>query len=454
MTMTTTLEAPTASAVARSGRLYFLHIPKTAGITVGRFLRNHYPLTDTLIIDEWEARALPHEEVRRHSLFSGHYASEVLAAMGERPLTVTLIREPLSRFDSWSVHCRRVSHRKYRDMFEGKTDLEVITGPDGYTCRQAHWLARALRTGADDTSVPTLQELPRLLAEVDIVGITGEVERFMQLVSFRMGWPPPPRGWHVNRRPTQEPAAEEPRGDHKPARPTGRTPAEEATIRRELNIDTELHELARERFWNAYAAMLGELCPDNTTFTPAAAAAVPLDDVQAWLRLRYADVVAAAFPAPVTELDVTADDAICGEGWWWRSGWDKLDDRWTGPETRSSWFLPPLAPNRTYEITIDVLWPASPEIWENTTVEVNGRRVFVRRERCEPAGTRSASHLLRARISPEVVAAQDRFTHVVIEIPETVQALKTLVVCESFDTYHHDERFVGLSVLGLRVRAA
>lgn len=452
--MASTLDMPVETGVARSGRLYFLHIPKTAGITVGRFLRNHYPNSDTLIIDEWKARALPPQDVRRHSLFSGHYASEVLDAMGPRPFTVTLIREPLSRFDSWSVHCRRVSHRKYRDMFEGKTDLDVITGPDGYTCRQAHWLARALRTGADDTTVPASHELPGLLDDVDIVGVTDEVERFMQLVSFRMGWPPPPRGWHVNRRPTASSDAEPlPDAPKPPTRRATRTTEEETTIRRELNIDTELYDLATQRFWLAYAAMLGELCPDNIAFTPESAAAVSIDDVQDWLRARYADVVANTFPHAVTDIDVTADDAICGEGWWWRSGWDTLDDRWTGPEPRSTWYLPPLAANRAYELTIEVLWPASPAIWENTTVEVNGQRVFVSRERCTPAVARGASHLLRATIPARVVASQDRSTRVVLEIPETVQALKKFVVCESFDTYHHDERFVGLSVQALRVRA-
>lgn len=439
-----TLERTSNTAVASSARLYFVHIPKTAGITVGRFLGNHYPLSDTLIIDEWDARALPAEEVERHSLFSGHYSSEVLEKMGERPLTVTLIREPMGRFNSWAVHCRRVSHRKYRDMFEGKTDLDVVTGPDGYTCRQAHWLARALRTGADDTTVPTSADLPGLLAEIDIVGITSEVERFMQLVSFRMGWAPPPRGWHVNKRP----------GGSDASRTSGRTPAEDAAIERELDIDAELHAMATAQFWNAYAAMLDMLCPDGETFTPASAAAVPLDTVQDWLRVRYADVVATSFPHPASAIEISADDALCGEGWFWRSGWDSLDDRWTGPETRSTWSLPRLVPNRDYDLTIDVLWPATPDIWEQTTVIVNGHRLDVRRDIGEPAMPRGATHFLRALVPAELVSERNRLTHIAIEVPETVQALKNLTVCESFDTYNKDERFVGLSVQRLSLRPA
>jgi hypothetical protein len=277
----------------------------------------------------------------------------------------------------------------------------------------------------------------------------------MQLVSFRMGWPPPPRGWHVNRRPANPASGttDDAKDNADIGTPSSaRTPSEESAIRRELAIDYELFELARKRFWMAYAAMLNELCPDGTRFGSGSAGDVPLDLVQSWLRARYTRVMSTTFLNAVTEIDVTADDPLCGEGWWWRSGWERLDDRWTGPEPHSTWFLPPLATGHTYDLTIDVLWPASPEIWDNTTIDVNGQRVFITRERCQPDSQRGATHRLRARIPPRVVALQDRYTHVALEIPETAQVLKTFVVCESFDTYHHDERLVGLSVLGLRVR--
>ena len=428
-------------AVVRSGRLYFLHIPKTAGITFGRFVQNHYRFADTLLIDEWKARELPPDEVSRHALFSGHYSSEVLRAMGDRPFIVTLVRDPLTRFDSWSAHCRRVSHRKYRDMFEGATDLEVLTGPHGYTCRQAHWLARGLRTGAADTSVPTAADLPGLLDEVDLVGITGEVERLMQLVSHHMGWPPPPRGWHVNQRPAQQEGTET----------TLRADAEEQEIRQQLSVDTRLYELARQRFWTSYARMLDTLSPDGTTFTASTAEAVPLETVQGWLRARYIEDVAATFPRPVTDVAVSADDALCGEGWWWRSGWSTLDDRWTGPENRSSWYLPRLAPGRTYLLTIEVLASAGRAAWDGAAIEVNGAALPVVRHHAPPAVERGASLKLMATLTPKAVSRQQHVTRVIVEVPETLQHLKDDVVCESFDTYHNDLRFVGLAVQRLTI---
>jgi hypothetical protein len=431
-------------AIARRERLYFLHIPKTAGITVGRFLQNHYSFSDTLRIDEWKARELPPHEVSRHSLFSGHYSSEVLEAMGPRPVIVTLVRDALGRFDSWSAHCRRVSHRKYRDMFEGRTDLEVLEGPYGYTCRQAHWLARALATGADDTSVPASTDLPDLLNGVDLVGITSEVERFMQLVSFHMGWPPPPRDWHVNQRPVKQDEPVE----------TPRPQAEEQEIRRLLAIDAELHELATHRFWASYARMLDALSPEGTTFTTSSAAAVPLDTVQGWLRARYLDEVAATFPRPVTDVEVSSDDALCGEGWWWRSGWPTLDDRWTGPESRSSWYLPRLAQGRSYELTIEVLASAGRAVWDGAAIEVNGVGLPVVRHHSAPAVERGAPLRLTATLSPEVVSRQRGLTRVVVEVPETLQHLKHMMVCESFDTYHPDLRRVGLSVQRLTIHQA
>ena len=67
-----------------SPRMYFVHIPKTAGITLKAFLENNYPDGESLVIDEWRARALPPEALRRYRLFSGHYSSEVLDGLGER----------------------------------------------------------------------------------------------------------------------------------------------------------------------------------------------------------------------------------------------------------------------------------------------------------------------------------------------------------------------------------
>ena len=167
-------------------RLYFVHIPKTAGITLKAFLENNYAYGESLVIHEWEARKMAPEALRQYRLLSGHYSSEVLTALGERPdVTLMLVREPVSRFRSWIAHCRRVSDARYRDMCEGHADLEVLTGPDGHTCHQAHWLARAVRDGSSYTGVPSADELDALLQHVDIVGVTDEIERFMQLVSFR-----------------------------------------------------------------------------------------------------------------------------------------------------------------------------------------------------------------------------------------------------------------------------
>jgi hypothetical protein len=37
-------------------RTYFVHIPKTAGITLKAYLENRYALGEELVVDEWDAR--------------------------------------------------------------------------------------------------------------------------------------------------------------------------------------------------------------------------------------------------------------------------------------------------------------------------------------------------------------------------------------------------------------
>jgi hypothetical protein len=173
---------------------------------------------------------------------------------------------------------------------------------------------------------------------------------------------------------------------------------------------------------------------------------VPLETVQGWLRARYIDEVAATFPRPVTDVEVSADNALCGEGWWWRSGWATLDDRWTGPGepielvSAATCTRPNLpADHRGARL-------GRPRAWDGAAIEVNGVALPVVRHHAPPAVERGASLKLMATLTPKVVSRQQHVTRVIVEVPETLQHLKDDVVCESFDTYHNDLRFVGLAV--------
>lgn len=422
-------------------RMYFVHIPKTAGITLKAYLENNYANGEALVIDEWKARELPPEELRQFRLLSGHYSSEVLDALGERPdVTLMLVREPISRFRSWMAHCRRLTSAKYRDMCNGRTDREVLLSEDGYTCQQAHWLARAIRDGAACTTVPQVSELNALLARIDVAGVTDEIERFMQLVAFKMGWPPPQLGWHINRRPDTA-GVEDDTFD-----------ISDEELRPLLAIDQQLYEMATARFWSAYTDMLTALRPDAPAFTPDTARGVSVDLAQNWLRHHFEATQARQFATAVASIDIAGDAPSTGEGWWWRECPQHTSYRWTGPGTDATLYAPMLETDTSYTLTLDAMGAADWPAWESVTVDVNGHPVAAVRERFEPRLANQVAIRLEARIDPAAVAAQDGLTRITLHVPQTKQALAHVQITESFDTVRHDMRAVGLAVHRVQIR--
>jgi hypothetical protein len=421
--------------------LLFIHIPKTAGTTFKAFLENYYAHGETLAIPDRVAEHLAPDALRGYSLFCGHYSSDVVAALDRKPdVTVALFREPMDRFRSWTANCRRVNDEKFRDMLVGFTDLEVITGPRNQVCFQAYWLARALHGGAEYAALPSRAELPTMLADIQIVGLTEELERVMQLVAFRSGWPPPPRGWRINRSPG--PAAASVR--------KLTAAAEEAQIRPHLALDDHLYALARQRFWADYCAMLDKLCPDRAPFT--AATTVRDDDVQDWLRRDYRERHVRHLSGHATSIDVTAESPLRGEGWWWREVPGAFAAyRWSGPGNTASLFFEPLAPGLDYELTVDVMGAADESTWEGLALEVNGQPVPAAQERVAAPAPGAPSLRLRARLTPDLVATRDGMIRLTFRVPETKPAHRHIMVLETFDTYNPDERHKGLAVHRVKI---
>ncbi len=433
---------PRKTDVTPSPRMYFVHIPKTAGITLKTFLENNYPNGESLVIDEWKARALPPEELRHYRLFSGHYSSEVLDGLGERPdATLLLVREPVSRFRSWMAHCRRVGESKYRDMCEGRSDVEVLTGPNGYTCHQAHWLTRALEGGAAYAAVPAAEDLASVLDRVDVAGITEEIERFMQLVAFRMGWPPPQLGWHINRcSETTAPALQLVHGQ-----------LSDDEVRAHLAVDEALYAQTRSRFWEAYSNMLIAIRPDETAFSADTAHNVAVETVQGWLRDAYVARTAQRLCTATESIDIDGARPVAGEGWWWRECPKGVSYRWTGPSTRATVLAAPLIEAHDYALTVDAMGAADWQTWEAVGLEVNGKPVHSVHERFTPSEPGMVSIRLHARLAPDIVSAQNGLTSITISVPETKRALRHVRVLESFDTYNQDMRQVGLAVCRIQI---
>ena len=87
-------------------RLYFLHIPKTAGTSVTTWLTGKIGKSRTCPAKNWDQLVcVPDNELSRYTLFCGHYGWG-LDSFLKRPVeTITILRDPVER--TWS-HYRHV----------------------------------------------------------------------------------------------------------------------------------------------------------------------------------------------------------------------------------------------------------------------------------------------------------------------------------------------------------
>ena len=262
--------------------------------------------------------------------------------------------------------------------------------------------------------------------------------------SFATGGAVPSAGWLINRSPGQASASV-----RKLSAAAG-----EAQIRPHLALDDCLYALARHRFWADYCAMLDELSPDVRSFTAQTAAEVPLATVQDWLRRRYLDRQTGPRSAHVTRIDVTAESALRGEGWWWREVPGRFAYRWSGPGNTASLFFEPLALGRDYELTIDFMGAADWPTWDGAVLEVNGVPAPATLERIDGHEPGAPSLRLRARLTPDLVAQQDRITRLTFRVPEAKPVHRHIMMLETFDTYNPDERHKGLAVHRVHIEPA
>ena len=440
MRLVTSTPAQPAERAERP-RLHFAHIPKTAGITMKAYFESNFPEGDSIVLEEEAAGTVTRDTLLCHHFISSHYSYEIRQALGERPdVTAMLVREPMSRYQSWLEHGRRSSMPEYRQTCDQGSALDVLKAPDSYGARQAHWLVRSFEQGAEYKAVPSIDQLNALLNYVDIPGTVEDIERFKQLVSFRMGWAPPANGWKFNGAPREAVTSAQ--------REIGE---EYAAIKEQLAVDFALYEMVQQRFWAAYADMLSALRPDAVPFTPESARNVPIELAQDWLLHRFMAMVAVT-EEPTERFVLTASQPVSGTGWWWRNAHDGQSWAWSGPERTSTLILPKLKGGQAYELTIDFMGAANWQVWEGSTADVNGRPVAVVRERTSRTSPSSCTCRMHIHLTPADVARQGDATSVTLTVPQTVQLFAHVVNEDSRDTFNRDTRAVGLAFNKLTVR--
>jgi hypothetical protein len=332
-------------------RLFFIHIPKTAGTTLIPLIDMHFHEREICPAQLWrELVHLPQESLPSYRLFRGHFGGGGLTSfLPQPPVCMTMLRQPLpltvstykfiKREPGTRVHdlvaggnmslddfleCRKTAN-KAADKQVRHLSFDLRHDPEsGPIFHHRESLAAIDRWVADHRArIAPNERLERAIARLESCAFFGLVERFeesMALMCHTFGWPPvgPVQKLMV--------APEKQSGD-------GLTDQQIEKIRSLNALDEQLYAWAERVFNERLAAMRGDLA----RFAPGGRVS-PDADLRPLLDARYASARAARDERPRERVRIDFDEPLWGDGWHRReaSAHDGTAFRWTGPATEST----------------------------------------------------------------------------------------------------------------------
>lgn len=396
-------------------RLYYLHIPKTAGTSLAAVLADRFHASDI-------APFRSHEELftyspvalRAYHCFIGHFGYGFRRYLGLPCDVITVLRDPIDQCISM-----------FRDLKDhGQLDPEVTLSEALDTVDvqrlinvQTRWLAcdcidtcnvgYDLYYSARELAVRQLSSRTLLVKAKDrlrgmrFVGISERFRQSLRLLSEEFGWPMPTHTPHLNVRGLRHWEYVDPDG---------------------LRQLREMQELDRE----LYAFGL-ELFHERLRKTEVG--------------LSYGRRVASLPRAKEVHVDFAGP--LDGTGWYER---ERLPDgsfaRWTGPERRASIDLP-LQQDSDLIVTFLVVRGITESIVESLHVRVNGLGVAT--ERFFNAVGVYERILYRCKVPTDVLQRNSEFTRLELEVKEAARP------CD-LELTNPDDRRLGVMVNWLCVQ--
>ncbi len=373
--------------ITEEDTLVFLHIPKTAGTTLG-----------TLIDPMW----LPHKRAKVYLMrelatatladvvpaqsFVGHFYLDALASLLERPFeTITVLREPIARYISGFYQVQReqvertpreqAAWEKFRSMsLDEFVEHPGISRKNAMSNQQTRRIAAPLPV-KELRAIPLLlqqenKDAPQLpvsdacdqLASLAFFGLTERFQESLWMLSFIFGWYPLENRLTFNRAP-------------KPTDARAVAPGTLKQIHAFNTKDIELYEFAGKLFDRRYEWLMETLCERYGTARHARAPLPLAAEIIHELLVRHfqSRLARRRTQRPSQTLRFNfLENTESAQGW---HGLEKSHlgpyFRWTGPARSSSLILPRPA-ETDLELRFCVLHVVKPDVLEGVQLRANG----------------------------------------------------------------------------------
>lgn len=377
--------------------LYFLHIPKTAGLTFISILDQYFEPDSILHIQSWVNLLdnMP-KDFSRYKFVRGHFGYGVYRILPKKPVYITMLREPIETTISDYEHVKRhyiIPATPYltgrnEEVYRGESLVELLKDPYKqwrFTNPATRHLAleyvpkhvlmerfefkkiadmdpysmQYIYHGLSDEEL--LEIAKKHLSEFAFVGITEKFEESLFLLWYTFGWKP------IYDYSNQNVA---------PSRPHKQNLSFDTieAIKDATKLDSELYVFARQLFENRYLHMIEDL---KSKYYEPKFENMPFRDMMYELLEKHYNKRGFK-KEEIKDIKLTSKRITFKHGW---SGLEVMEDlgikfMWTGPDTTSTIDLP-LSQECDFIIRFRVINCLAPDILESLRLEFYGQPIDI-----------------------------------------------------------------------------